>query len=202
MPVEKKVILVFTPCAGKDIQSATSPAMSKLLQKGALCTNVVVKGDAKSLAGAGAEKGEMIWEAAVRKDFVVGKLDDNFDMCVLDAGTSVTEVETTLAAALEKAERTTVIVLVAAGTIVFYGPGFAKGKVLDTQICPCCVAPTVAYVADFPVPADCEAPIAYAALKDMDYKLNEIRKLQETIHNMEAAVERKSRQPWDKHDCA
>ena len=206
MASEKKVILVFTSCDGKAIASAGTPAIAKLLQKGALFSKVKTGGEVKTRAAAGAESGETLWDAAVAQGFVVGELpalaEGKADMAVIDAGAAPADVEKTMADVLEAADRSTLIVLVAAGAIVFYGPGIAKGKVVDKEICPCCVAPTVAYVANFPVPAQCGAPVAYAAFKDINVKLNEFKKLQETIVNMEAAMERKGRQPWDKHDCA
>jgi hypothetical protein len=203
MASEKKVILIFTPCGGKALTPAAGPSLAKLLQKGALFSNVKSSGDSKTRAAAGnCEGGETLWDAAAAQGFVVGDLKGNFDMCVLDAGPSAADVERILADVLETADRSTLIVVVADGAIVFYGPGIAKGKVVDRETCPCVVAPTVAYAANFPVPARCEAPVAYAAFKDINYKLNEFRKLQETILNMEAAMERKGRQPWDKHDCA
>lgn len=205
MASDKKVILIFTSCDGKSVVSASTPALTKLLQKGALFTRVKSEGDVKTMAATGTyegESGETLWGAAIAQGFVVAGIQGNYDMAVLDAGASAAEVETTMAEALEAADRATLIVLVASGAIVFYGPGIAKGKVVDSEICPCCVAPTVAYVANFPVPAQCAAPVAYAALKDINLKLREFQKLQETITNMEAAMERKSRQPWDKHDCA
>jgi hypothetical protein len=202
MASEKKVILVFTACDGKSLGASAGPSLAKLLQKGTLFSNVTAGADRKAAAAAGAKAGETLWDAAVAQGFVVGDLKKNFDMCVLDAGPAAADVEKVMADVLETADRSTLIVLVAAGAIIFYGPGIAKGKVVDRETCACVVAPTVAYAANFPVPAQCEAPVAYAAFKDINYKLNEFKKLQETINNMEAAVERKGRQPWDKHDCA
>lgn len=206
MASEKKVILVFSPCDGKAVASASTPALAKLIQKGVLFTNVKTGGDLKTMAATGAESGETLWDAATAQGFVVGALpalaQGKADMAVVNAGADPADVEKTMAEALEAADRSTLIVLAATGAMVFYGPGIAKGKVVDKEVCPCCVAPTVAYAVNFPVPANCEAPVAYPAFKDINLKLNEFRKLQETIVNMEAAMERKGRQPWDKHDCA
>lgn len=205
MASDKKVILVSTPCDGKAVVSASTPALAKLLQKGTLFTHVKSEGDVKTMAATGTyngEAGETLWDAAGAQGFVVADIQSNYDMAVLDAGASAAEVETAMAGVLEAADRSTLIVLIASGAIVFHGPGIAKGKVVDSEIRPCCVAPTVAYVANFPVPSQCAAPVAYAALKDINLKLREFQKLRETITNMEAAMERKSRQPWDKHDCA
>ncbi len=199
----EKAILVFTGCDSKAITGASSPAIGKLLRKGVLLNNVSGQGDIKTIAAAGAEGGgETLWDAAAAKDFVVGELSEEFDLAVVEAGNSADELEKSMAQALDAAGRSTVVAVVGDGTVVFYGPGFAKGKVIDKKFSPSCVAPTVAYVANFPVPAQCEGVVAYAAFNDVNIKLKEINKLKSAIKNMEAAMERKARQPWDKHDCA
>ena len=207
MASDKKVVLIFSGYEGKSLGDASTPGLSRLLQKGTLFTNTICTGHShgasvKTLAASGAEQGETLWEAAEARGLSVGALTEPFDMCVLDISAEEQELEKTVSEVLEVADRSTLIVLLTHGAMVFCGPGIAKGKVVTKETCPCVVAPTVAYVADFPVPAGCEAPIAYAALKDINLKLNEIKKLNDTIANMEAAIERKARQPWDKHDCA
>lgn len=202
MSTEKKAILVFTSCDGSALRAAETPALKKLHDKGVVFTNVKASGDSKAMAGAGAAAGQTLWDAASAQKLVVKGLHEGFDLCVLDAGATVTEVESLMTEVMEVTNRMMLIVLVGKDTVVFHGTGIAKGKVVDKELCVCSVAPTVAYVINFPVPEQCEAPIAYAALKDINAKFNEIKKLQETILGMEAAVERNSRQPWDKHDCA
>ncbi len=204
MASDKKVILIFSGCDAAALSTSSAPETAKLFQKGAYLKNAkaCAATDIKTLAGAGSSSGETLWQAAEAAGYTVAGLDKEFDMCVLEAGPAQADVEKALAAALEAADRSTLLALVAKDGIVFYGTGIAKGVVIEKDACHCCVAPTVAYVANFPVPAQCEAPIAYAALKDINLKLNEINKLKESIHNMEAAMERKARQPWDKHDCA
>ena len=202
MASDKKVILIFTGCEASAILNAGTPALTKFLGKGVSLTNVAAADNLKLAAAAGNKEGQTLWDAAEENDFVVAGLEKNFDMCVLDVDADAAKVEATLAQALEIAGRSTVVALVAPKLIVFYGPGFAKGKTIDAEYCPCTVAATVAYVANFPLPANCAAPVCYAALKDINYKFNEIKKLQESITNMEAAMERQSRKPWDKHDCA
>ncbi|MBO4317359.1 MAG: hypothetical protein J5855_03660 [Mailhella sp.] len=202
MASDKKVVLLFTGCEASAILEAGTPALAKLLGKGVALTNVSAAENFRQAAAAGNKDGQAIWEAAEDHDFVVTGLSENFDMCVLDAEADAASVEAAVAGILEVAGRNTVVAHVAPKLIVFYGPGFAKGKSIDAEYCPCTVAATVAYVANFPLPANCAAPVCYAALKDINYKFNEIKKLQESITNMEAAMERQSRKPWDKHDCA
>ncbi len=200
MASDKKVVLIFSDCKSAEVLSASTPSIKKLVEKGAAYSKVKCDGDVKAIAASGNEKGQTLWDAATANGFVVGTLTEAFDMCVLDTPGNLLEAK--LAEVLEVADRATLVVLVGKDVVVFYGPGIAKGKVIETEVCPCIVASTVAYVANFPVPENCEAPVAYAALKDINYKLAEIQKLQTAIKNMEAAMERSSRQPWDKHDCA
>lgn len=205
MASEKKVILIFTPCDGAALMAAQSPALVKSCQKGTVLKNLV-GADVKALAATGASVvtpgAENLWDAAKANDFVVGALDESFDMCVLEAGAAAADVEAVLASAQNVADRTTLIVVVARDAAIFHGNGFAKGHVVEAAMPAGCVAATVAYITDFAVPAACVAPIAYAALKDVNYKLKEVRRMRDEVKNMEAAMERKTRQPWDKHDCA
>lgn len=202
MASDKKVILIFTPCADPALCAAASPALSKLVQKGAVLP-LNAQGDPKAQAASGnVSGGESLWDAASRKGFVVTDIKSAFDMVVLDAAADLNSVEQAVASALEVADRATLVVLVAAKQAVFYGPGIAKGTAIEKPLAPASVAATVSYVADFPVPAQCEAAVAYEVLRDRDYKLNEMLKYKESVANMELALERKSRQPWDKHDCA
>lgn len=202
MASEKKVVLVFTSFPGQELAAASSPALAKFVQKGVLFSKVDTSGNAKARAGAGADSGESLWDAAAAQDFNVAALGAGFDMCVIDAAADPAGLEKVMAEVAEASDRSTLVVLVADGAVLLSGPGMAKGRIVEQALDVAFVAPTVAYVANFPVPAQCVAPVAYAALKDVNYKLSEIRKLQTTINNLEAAIERKSRQPWDKHDCA
>ncbi len=203
MAFTKKTVLLFSTCDGRDLRAAAGPALEKLLQKGVVFNHVATEGDLKTLAATGAKSGETLGDAATAQGLAVtDKLEGDFDLCVLDAGATPGDVEKAVAAALDCDERTPVIALAAPGLLVFHGPGFAKGKEVESAVCPCVTAPTLACAANLPLPAQCVAPVAYAAFKDINIKFQEIRKLHSTIANMEAAMERKSRQPWDKHDCA
>lgn len=203
MASAKKLILVFTDCGAKSIAGSSSPLTSKFVQKGCYFSNV--PGDAsatKAKAAAGAPSGQTIWDAAKAQGLVMDSLVEEFDICVLDVGGSTDDVEKVLKEVLDVAGRVGVIALVAGGRIFFYGPDIAKGKVVDTETSAQVVAPTLAYLANFPMPDNRVAPVTYAALKDINFKFNEIKKLQSAVINMEAAMERKSRQPWDRHDSA
>ncbi len=202
MASEKQVVLIFSMCDGAALAAAKTPALEKLFVKGAALTNVAIDGDVKARASIGAKEGETLWDAAAKAGFRVADYKKEHDMAVVEAGASAAAVEEALAGVLEVSGRTTIVALVARGLVVFYGPGFAKGKKIEKAVQPEVVAATVPYVADFPVPEQCEAAVCYAALKDVNYKLKEIQKLQTTIANIESALEAKTRKPWDKHDCA
>lgn len=202
MASDKKVVLVFTNATGSELSAAPLPALSKLFSKGTFLSQVSGSGNPKTCAAAGATSGETLWDAAAKADFTVGTEFEKSDLCVFDAVDAAGGVDALLAPILEAANRSTLIVLIAADAVLFYGVGIAKGKILSEPMDFTCVAPTVAYVADLAVPAQCTAPVAYAVLKDINFKLQEVRRLQTSITNMEAAMEHKSRQPWDKHDCA
>lgn len=210
MATDRKTILLYSDCLAASLHAVDHPDVIKLFQKGCFLKNVAPAANWKAQAATGTEagQGESLEDAARAYGLNVGTLDTDFDLAVLATGEEALAAADVLAQAFAAADRSTLIALLAPDGIVFYGPGFAKGLTLESPDAPdapyshAVAAPTVAYAGNLPVPSRCSAPIAYAALKDINYKLNEINKLKSTIQNMEAAMERKSRQPWDKHDCA
>ncbi|MHB1134055.1 MAG: alkaline phosphatase family protein [Chloroflexota bacterium] len=85
---------------------------------------------------------------------------------------------------------------------LMYGPGVKKGLKIERTVYLTDVVPTLCYAADLPVPEQAEGAIIFQAFKDHDYKRTELAKLQGGLERMQAAMARKTRQPWDKHDCA
>ena len=187
----EKAILVFTGCDSKAITGASSPAIGKLLRKGVLLNNVSGIGDIKTLAASGAEGGgETLWDAAVAKDFVVGELGEEFDLAVVEAGNSVDELENSMAQTLGVAGRSTVVAVIGDGTVVFYGPGFAKGKVIDKKFSPHLRGPNRGLCGQTSrFRPQCEGVVAYAAFNDVNIKLKEINKLK-------SALQKTWRRPW------
>lgn len=61
------------------------------------------------------------------------------------------------------------------GFIALAGPGVKKGAFLKRTIGLEDVVPTLCYLAELPVPADCEGGIVYQALEDPDIKIKELR---------------------------
>ncbi|MCL5110755.1 MAG: alkaline phosphatase family protein [Chloroflexi bacterium] len=88
------------------------------------------------------------------------------------------------------------------GLLVFNGPGVKKGTRIARTVGLQDVVPTVCHLADLPVPETVDGAIIWQALKDTQAKDKEIAKLQGGLERMQAALARKTRQPWDKHDCA
>jgi len=85
---------------------------------------------------------------------------------------------------------------------LLYGPGIKRGAKVERTVQLIDLVPTICYLADLPIPKDAEGGIVYQALKDPNAKEKELNKLREGLTRMQAALARKTRQPWDKHDCA
>jgi len=112
-------------------------------------------------------------------------------------------LEDALAKTLAAADRRTLVVLAAANTLMFYGLGInTKTDSIARAAKAEDIIPTVAYIADLPLPDDTTGAVLYQVLKETNLKLNEFLKLKEALTRMEAALQRDSREPWDKHDCA
>lgn len=86
--------------------------------------------------------------------------------------------------------------------LILSGPSIKKGSRLAKPCRLVDLVPTLCYATGFPVPADAEGAVIYPALKDPDAPQTEIARLKKSIESLEAAMERNSRQPWEKHDCA
>ncbi|RLE81304.1 MAG: hypothetical protein DRJ51_04130 [Thermoprotei archaeon] len=74
------------------------------------------------------------------------------------------------------------------GLLILSGPGIKKGVVLERVVNIADVVPTLCYVADLPVPNDCEGAIIYQVLEDKDKHLNEIRSLKEKYRKLEETL--------------
>jgi hypothetical protein len=112
-------------------------------------------------------------------------------------------LDSALAKVVEAADRRTLVILAADNLLAFYGLGInAKLGSVGRPAAACDVVPTMAHIADLPIPDDATGAILYQVLKDPNMKLNEFVKLKEALVRMEAALQRGNREPWDKHDCA
>jgi len=88
------------------------------------------------------------------------------------------------------------------GLFAMQGPGIPKGLKLERTVWLTDLVPTICYIMDWPVPEQSEGAIVYQALKDPNFKMKEINKLEDGISRMQTALARQDREPWDKHDCA
>lgn len=111
--------------------------------------------------------------------------------------------ESVLAAALEAADRRTLLVVVGKKGAALYGLAInAKADAVDRAVTAQDLAVTAATIVDAPIDATCTGGIIYRAMKNPNLKLDEIKKLKEALVRMESVIQRDNREPWEKHDCA
>ncbi|MEI3477964.1 MAG: hypothetical protein V8Q84_01335 [Bilophila sp.] len=120
-----------------------------------------------------------------------------------DAALVIVEGADALAAALEAADRRTLLVAATANGTAFYGLAVnAKAGTVDRSVNARDIAVTIATIADLPIDETCTGAIIYQIMKNPNLKLEEIKKLKEALVRMESVIQRDNREPWDKHDCA
>ena len=177
MANQKKTLLVFTSVDADVLRNGSAASLEKLRQKGALVP-LTVERDLRTEAGAGAASGQMIWDAAAEAGLVVEPItEEGSDFFVADAPT-----EAELLKVLDEA--------------------LSLSITLEKPVPAASIAPTIAWLGDLPLPSGVEAPAAYRVIKGLNFKMREVRKLFETNASMMEALERGSRKPWEKHDCA
>lgn len=74
------------------------------------------------------------------------------------------------------------------GLLLISGPGVRKGVVLERVVNIADVVPTLCYLAELPVPKDCEGAIIYQALEDKDKYLNELKSLRTKYKKLEETI--------------
>ena len=115
----------------------------------------------------------------------------------------LTEGESALEAALEAADRRTLIIVANEKEAAFQGLAInSKAGSVDRPINAQDIAVTIATIADLPICGCCTGGIIYQVMKNPNLKLDEIKKLRDAITRMESVIQRDNREPWDKHDCA
>ncbi|MBO5491669.1 MAG: hypothetical protein J5960_09665 [Desulfovibrio sp.] len=182
---DKKAILVVA--SGMELADGGS-ALDKLNKKAAVLVNADASGLADKAVALGGVQTDAVGLAAT--------LEKN----VLAVTAGMAEV---VGAALEAANRRTVVVVAADDGVAFYGMGInGKAGNIARKVNADDIVLTIATLADLPIGEDCTAGIIYQVLKDPNLKLNEMIKLQEALARMESVIERNNREPWDKHDCA
>lgn len=183
---EKKALLIL---ADKLDLSASGDALDKLRKKAAILPNANAQG-LKELANA---------LGAVTADTagIQASLEANAALVMVDGGAEA------LAAALEAADRRTLVVVATNRGTAFYGLAVnAKAGTVERAVNAQDIAVTIATIADLSIDETCTGAIIYQVLKNPNLKLDEIQKLKEALVRMESVIQRDNREPWDKHDCA
>lgn len=182
---EKKALLILADAL--DL-AASGESLDKLRKKAAILPNA----DAQGLKELALALGAVAAEASGIGD-------------ALEAGAALVMAEgaDAIAPALEAADRRTLVVVATARGTAFYGLAVnAKAGTVDRAVNAQDIAVTIAAVADLPIDESCTGAIIYQALKNPNFKLDEIQKLKEALVRMESVIQRDNREPWDKHDCA
>lgn len=184
---DKKALLILAD----DLDlNASGDALDQLRKKAALLPNA----DSAGLAALVEKMGGAVVPAAAEamRAAVAG-----------ENGLAVAHGAAALAPALEVADRRTVILVAAARGAAFYGLAVnARAGSVERAVNARDLAVTLAAIADLDIDESCTGAIVYQILKNPNFKRDEIKKLQEAIMRMESILERNSREPWDKHDCA
>jgi len=191
---DKKVVLIV---CGEVDASAAGPVVQKYIKKSVPFADFAPE-------GAAAEAAKVEGAAAVAADGVAKVFEGDGAFAIVDLGAvDPAGLEAAMAAVTEAADRRTLVALAAGKTLYLGGLGMdKKADNIARSVRAADIVATICYVADLPVPADCTGAILYQALKDPNMKLKEIAKLKEALGRMEAALQRDTREPWDKHDCA
>ncbi len=191
--IDKRAIVLV---ADKPLD-ASLPATGKFLRKAATAGNYhagEVASDVLKIEGA----------ERIGLDGLTSFCQGDKPVALLELGNAdAAGLDAALATVLDLADRRTLVVFVAGEAVHFYGQGVnSKAGNIEREAFARDIVPTVAYLADTTVPADCTGAVLYQALKDPNLKMKEIAKLKEALGRMEAALQRDNREPWDKHDCA
>ncbi len=184
---EKKAILVLADSLDLN---ASGEALDALRKKAALLPHA----DCAGLAAVAEKLGAVKTDASGIQAALDGAKEDS--VLVMVEGDA-------LAAALEAADRRTLVIVATGKGAAFYGLAInAKAGTVERAVNAQDIAVTIATIADLPVDENCTGAIIYQVMKNPNLKLDEIRKLKEALVRMESVIQRDNREPWDKHDCA
>ncbi len=201
MATGKNVFILFSQVSDDFLKNSDAELLVKMRRKGALVPLSVEK-DVIVEALAGAPSGESMEDAARAAGYVVEPIAAGSELSVVKGIAD----EAALLAELDKAfalSTTKMILVVVTPTMaLFYGLGIERNLVLEKPLPAACIAPTLAWLGDLPLPAQVEAAPAYAVIKGLNFKAREIAKLKDTNDALMLKIERDNRKPWDKHDCA
>jgi hypothetical protein len=123
----------------------------------------------------------------------------DWDLAFVGMGPEVGDARTmdeALAEILGVADAETLRVLVGVparggeGLAVLAGPGVLQGKSIRRPLELADLAPTICYLAELPVPADCEGGIVYQALADPDAKVFELQTVRRNYERLRRSTGR------------
>ena len=201
MATGKNVFILFSNVSKEVLCNSEAEQLVKMRRKGALVP-LAVQNDVKTEALAGALSGESIVDAAKNAGYVVEPIAAGSELSVVegldDEASLLAEIDKAFAIASTKM----IIVVITPAMALFYGLGIERNVVLEKPLPATCIAPTLAWLGDLPLPAQVEAAPAYAVIKGLNFKAKEIAKLKDTNDALMLKIERDNRKPWDKHDCA
>lgn len=75
------------------------------------------------------------------------------------------------------------------GLLIMSGPGIRRGIILERTVWLMDIVPTVCYLMELPIPAQCEGAIIYQALEDPDLAIHEKQQLQRNYERLKRAFE-------------
>jgi hypothetical protein len=201
MSTGKNVIVLFSTVSEDVLRSSEAEQLVKMRRKGSLVPLSVVA-DVKAEALAGAPSGQSIADAAKEGGYVVEPIAAGSELSIVeglaDEAALLAEIDKAFALATTKM----LLVVVTPSLALFYGLGIERSVVLEKPLPAACIAPTLAWIGDLPLPSQVEAAPAYAVLKGLNFKAKEIAKMKDTNEALMLKIERDNRKPWDKHDCA
>ncbi|MBO4318257.1 MAG: hypothetical protein J5855_08285 [Mailhella sp.] len=201
MATGKNVIVLFANVPEEVLINSEADQLVKMRRKGSM-VHIAAAGDVKVEALAGAPTGQSLADAAKEGGYVVEPIAPASELSIVediaDEAVLLAEIDKAFALASTKM----LLVVVTKTCALFYGLGIERGVIIETPVPAACIAPTLAWIGDLPLPAQVEAAPLYKIIKGLNYKAKEIAKLRDSIAALELKIERDNRKPWDKHDCA
>ena len=201
MATGKNVIVLFADVSEDVLLKSEAEQLAKMRRKGSV-VRIAAAGDVKVEALAGAPAGQSMVDAAREGGYVVEPIALASELSIVegiaDEAALLAEIDKAFALATTKM----LLVVVTSTCAMFYGLGIERGVFIEEPVPAACIAPTLAWIGDLPLPEKVQAAPLYRIIKGLNYKAKEIAKLRDSIAALELKIERDNRKPWDKHDCA
>lgn len=201
MATGKNVFVIISDATDEFLKTSEAEQMIKLRRKGALVP-LTAQHDLVVEALAGAPAGESIVDAAKAGGYVVEPIAHGSELSLVEGVKGEEALLAVIDQALGVNSTKMLLVVLGQSSALFYGLGIERGLTLEKALPAACVAPTLAWIGDLPLPAQVEAAPAYAVIKGLNFKAKEMAKLKDANDALMLKIERDNRKPWDKHDCA